>query len=85
MRSSGEEKRPRRRGEWGGPPGAGSNRPPGSRDRSNISCSSVWPAATWGVTERETWGGGGGIELTVRTQSLKITTREQAKQASRYL
>lgn len=28
---------------------------------------------------------GGGIELTVRTQSLKITTREQAKQASRYL
>lgn len=25
----------------GGPPGAGSSRPPGSRDRSNISCSSV--------------------------------------------
>ena len=50
VRSSGEG---RRRREWGGPPGAGSNRPPGSRDRSNISCSSVWPATTWGVTERE--------------------------------
>ena len=40
----------RRRGEWRGPPGAVSNHPPGSRDRSNISCSSVWPATTWGVT-----------------------------------
>jgi len=40
----------RGRKEWGEPPGAGSNCPPGSRDRSNISCSSVWPATTWGVT-----------------------------------
>lgn len=45
VRSSGEGRR-----ELGGPPGAGSNCPPGSRDRSNISCSSVWPATTWGVT-----------------------------------
>jgi len=47
VRSSGEGRRRRERAE---PPGAGSNRPPGSRDRSNISCSSVWPATTWGVT-----------------------------------
>lgn len=49
VRSSGEG----RRREWGEPSGTGSNCPPGSRDRSNISCSSVWPATTWGVTKRE--------------------------------
>lgn len=42
----------RRGTERGGPPCAVSNCPPGSTDRSNISCSSVWPATTWGVTER---------------------------------
>lgn len=38
--------------EWGWSPVPGSSCPPGRRQRSNISCSSVWPTASWGVTER---------------------------------
>lgn len=38
--------------EWRWSPVPGSSCPPGRRQRSNISCSSVWPTASWGVTER---------------------------------
>lgn len=44
------------RKERGESPDAGKNCPPGSRDRSNVSCSSVWPATTWGVTKTDTKG-----------------------------
>lgn len=37
-------------------PDAEKNCPPGSRDRSNVSCSSVWPATTWGVTKTDKKG-----------------------------
>lgn len=43
----------RGRKESGEPSGAGPNCPPGSRDRSNISCSSVWPTTAWGVTDSQ--------------------------------
>lgn len=49
VRSRGKE----RRTQQAEAPGSGSNRPPGSRDRSNISCSSVWPDETSGVTYTE--------------------------------
>lgn len=37
---------------WEGRGDSACNLPPGSRDSSNISCSSEWPVTTWGVT----WG-----------------------------
>lgn len=43
--------------ERGRSPVQGSSCPPGRRQRSNNSCSSVWPTATWGIT----WRGGVGL------------------------